>query len=84
MGDSFSSENSERTFSSVRLIYSADPLSPDAKWLEHVDRCTRLVMQVKEDQLLAGIDPQIQQELFEMEAVGFLPYEDEEDIDEEE
>ncbi len=81
MNDSSSPENAERTVSSVRLVYGADPLSPEANWLNHLDRCTQLVMQYKEDQLLAGIDWQKQQELFEMEAVGFVAFDDEDDLD---
>lgn len=86
MADFYSSENANRHISSVRLVYGQDPLENDLGWLNAVDRCTRLILKVKEDLLLSGIDPNLNQELFEMESVGFLPvgWDDDEDEENEE
>lgn len=77
-------ENPRRPITSVRLIYSAKNPMSDSQWLESVDFCTKLVMQVKEDQLLYGADPQLERDYLEMEAMGILPYAEEEGDEEEE
>ncbi|MCA9390222.1 hypothetical protein KC571_02355 [candidate division WWE3 bacterium] len=84
MADFSYSENSNRPISSVRLVYGADPRGNDQAWLERVDRCARLILQLKEDQLLSGEDPLLSQELYEMESVGFAPFDWDDDVEEEE
>ncbi|MCA9397606.1 hypothetical protein KC573_02150, partial [candidate division WWE3 bacterium] len=68
---------------SIRLVYETDPSFSETHWSENLDRVTRLVMQVKEEELLSGFSVLDMQELAEMEEVGFISFDDEEELDEE-
>ena len=83
MADYHTTDNFSRPFSSVRLVYETDPSFSETHWSDNLDRVTRLVMQVKEDELLSGFSVMDMQELVEMEEVGFLSFEEDEDLEEE-
>ena len=70
--------NGQRRISGVRLIYSQDP-SKGMVPLEEVDRCTRLIMELKEEELLSGVPLADYYELYEMEELGIYAVEDDED-----
>lgn len=67
---------------SARLMYAPDPVSFKMPKFDNIDRCTELVMQYREDQLLSGIDSQKHQDLADMEEIGFI-VEDAYELDEE-
>ena len=83
MADYHTTDNFSRPFSSVRLVYETDPSFSETHWSDNLARVTRLVMQVKEDELLSGFSVMDMQELVEMEEVGFLSFEEDEDLEEE-
>lgn len=83
MADYQNTDNFSRPISSVRLVYETDTSFSEKHWSENLDRPTRLVMQVKEEELLSGFNVLDMQEIMEMEEVGFLSFDDEDDLEEE-
>lgn len=62
--------NSRQKIAGVRLVYGTPPaFSHDP--LESMDYCTRLVMQLKEEELLYGGDVAKAIEFYEMDDLGF-------------
>lgn len=53
-------------------MYTEDPL-------ETIDYCTRLIMQVREDQLLYNMDPEKYIEQYEMDHLGYVAVEEDEE-----
>lgn len=62
----------------MRLVYGNPPVYTEDP-LETIDYCTRLIMQVREDQLLYNMDPEKYIEQYEMDHLGYVAVEEDEE-----
>lgn len=78
MDNTSRSTNSRQKIAGVRLVYGSPPaFSQDP--LETMDYCTRLVMQLKEDELLYGGNQPDDFDLHGVEDMGIVFVEDEDE-----